>query len=90
MNRSSGKHPLDLKTGRLAFTPVLWSTGKRLDLEVDHAAFPHSRAPGYHGRTQDLKTGRWYAVYGKERDIPGWHCDTWVEEIATPGPAHEE
>lgn len=65
--------PLDLKTGRLVFTPVLRSTGERLDLEVDYFTFPHSKAPGFHGNTQDLKTGRWYAVYGKDCDIPGCH-----------------
>jgi hypothetical protein len=26
------QHPLDLKTGRLVFTPVLRSTGERLNL----------------------------------------------------------
>jgi hypothetical protein len=35
MRRKSWKHSLDLKTGRLVFTPVLRATGKRLDLEVD-------------------------------------------------------
>src|SRR5271166_2943432 len=58
------KHPLNLKTGRLAFTPVLRSTGERLDLEVAYESFPRSKAPGFHGNTQDLTTGRWYAVYG--------------------------
>lgn len=29
------RFPLDLKTGRLVFTPVLRSTGERLRLEVD-------------------------------------------------------
>ena len=78
------KHPLNLKTGRLAFTPVLRSTGERLDLEVDYESFPRSKAPGFHGNTQDLKTGRWYAVYGKECDITGCNCDAWVEEIPDP------
>jgi hypothetical protein len=78
------RFPLDLKTGRLVFTPVLRSTGQRLDLEVDYFTFPHSKAPGFHGNTRDLKTGQWYAVYGKDCDIPGCHCDAWVEEIPDP------
>ena len=52
-----------------------------MDLEVDYATFPRSKAPGFQGNTQDLKTGKWYAVYGKECDIPGCHCDAWVEEL---------
>ena len=84
MTNRRGKFPLDLKTGRIAFTPVLRSTGERLDLDVDYASFPRSKASGFHGHTQDLKTGRWYAVYGKECDIPGCHCDAWVEEIPAP------
>jgi hypothetical protein len=78
------KHPLDLKTGRLVFTPVLRATGERLDLVVDNATFPHSKAVGFHGYTQDLNSGQWYAVHGKECDIPGCCCDAWVEEIAAP------
>ena len=85
MKRKPWQHPLDSKTGRLAFTPVLLATGERLDLVVDYASFPRSKAPGFHGRTQDLKSGRWYALYGKECDIPGCHCDAWVEEIQPPG-----
>lgn len=77
--------PLDLKTGRLAFTPILRATGERLNLVVDYATFPGSKAQGFHGQTQDLNTGRWYAVYSKEYDIPGCHCDAWVEEIPGPG-----
>src|SRR5258708_34700630 len=65
------KHPLDLKTGRLAFSPVLRSTGERLDLVVDCKSFPSSGGLGFHGNTQDLKTGKWYTVYGKECDLPG-------------------
>lgn len=42
------------------------------------------KAPGFHGNTQDLKTGRWFAVYGKDCDIPGCHCDAWIEEIPDP------
>ena len=84
MTNKRWKHPLDVKTGRLAFTPVLRETGERLDLEVDYESFPHSKASGFHGDTQDLKTGKWYAVYGKECDIPGCHCDAWVEEILPP------
>jgi hypothetical protein len=76
------KFPLDLKTGRLAFAPVLRAMGERLDLVVDHAMFPYSKAPGFHGYTRDLNTGKWYAVYGKECDLPGCHCDAWVEEIS--------
>ena len=76
--------PFDLKTGRLAFSPVLRSTGERLSLEVDHDSFPHSKAPGFHGVTQDLKSGQWYAVYGKECDIPKCNCDAWVEPIEPP------
>jgi hypothetical protein len=79
-------HPIDFKTGRAVFTPVLRATGERLDFEVDYASFPKSKAPGFHGRTQDLKSGKWYAVYGKECDIPGCHCDAWVEEIPAPAP----
>jgi hypothetical protein len=78
------RFPLDLKTGRLVFTPILRSTGERLDLEVDYFTFPHSKAPGLHGNTQDLNTGQWYAVYGKDCSIPGCHCDAWVEEIPDP------
>ena len=78
------KFPLDLKTGRLVFTPVLRLTGERLDLVVDNASFPHSKASGFHGYTQDLNSGRWYAVYGKECDIPGCNCDAWVEEAEAP------
>jgi hypothetical protein len=84
MKRDRWKHPRYLKTGRLAFTPVLRSTGKRLDLEVDYESFPSPKAPGLHGQTQDLKTGQWYAVCGKECAIPGCHCDAWVEEIPVP------
>lgn len=85
MTTKRRKHPLDVKTGRLAFTPVLRATGERLDLVVDYATFPSSKAPGFHGYTQDLDSGQWYAVYGRECDIPGCHCDAWVEEIAAPG-----
>ena len=84
MSRERWKHPLDLKTGRLIFTPVLRSTGQRLDLVVDYMTFPRSDAPGFHGRSQDLRTGQWYAVYGKECDILGCNCDAWVEEIQAP------
>jgi len=69
MPRKRWKHPLDKKTGRVVFTPVLRSTGERLDLEVDYASFPRSKALGFHGYTQDVKIGQWYAVYGKECDI---------------------
>ena len=81
MKSRRGRHPLDLETGRAIFTPVLRATGERLDLEVDYASFPRSKALGFHGQTQDLKSGKWYAVYGKECDIPGCNCDAWVEEI---------
>jgi hypothetical protein len=66
MKNKQRRHPIDLKTGRAVFTPVLRETGERLDLEVDYASFPKSKSLGYHGRTQDLKSGKWYAVYGKE------------------------
>jgi hypothetical protein len=85
MTRKRWQYPLDLKTGRLVFTPVLRATGERLDLEVDCASFPGSKAIGFHGKTQDLKSGKWYAIYGKECDIPGCNCDAWVEEIPAPG-----
>jgi hypothetical protein len=81
MSRKRWKDPLDLKTGRLAFSPVLRSTGERLSLEVDYATFPNSKSPGFHGLTKDLNSGKWYAVYGKACDIPGCHCDAWVEEL---------
>jgi hypothetical protein len=81
MSRTRWRHPLNVETGRLVFTPVRRSTGERMDLEVDYTTFPHSKAPGFQGNTQDLKTGKWYAIYGKECDIPGCHCDAWVEEL---------
>src|SRR5262249_43323313 len=84
MDKKRWTHPLDLKTGRLRFTPMLRETGERLHLEVDYHSFPLSRESGYHGDVQDLLTGRWYAIFGKECDIPGCHCDAWVEEIAVP------
>ena len=68
-------------TAALVFTPVLRSTGERLDLLVDFFAFPSSNAPGFHGNVQDLKSGKWYAVYGKACDLPGCNCDAWVEEL---------
>ncbi len=77
-------HPLDIKTGRLLFTPVLRSTGERLHLEVDYTVFSRSKASGYHGNVQDLQSEKWYAVYGKECDIPGCNCDAWVEEVTPP------
>ena len=88
MSRKRTRHPLDVKTGRLEFSPILRATGERLDLVVDVLTFPSSKSPGFHGRTQDLKSGKWYAVYGKECDIPGCHCDAWVEEL--PGHPSEE
>jgi hypothetical protein len=69
------RHPFDPKTGRAIFTPVLKATGQRLELEVAYASFPKTKAPGYHGTVQDLQTGKWYAVYGKECSIPGCNCD---------------
>jgi hypothetical protein len=81
MSRKRWQYPLDLKTGRLAFSPVLRSTGQRLDLVVDVASFPSSKLLGFHGLTQDIDSGKWYAVYGKECDIPGCNCDAWVEEV---------
>ena len=75
------RNPIDTKTERAVFTPVVRATGERLDLEVDYATFPRSKALGFHGRTQDLRSGKWYAVYGKECDIPGCNCDARVEEI---------
>jgi hypothetical protein len=84
MDSKRGRQPFDLKTGRAVFTPVLRATGERLELEVEYATFPRSSALGFHGNTQDLKSGRWYAVYGKECDLPGCACDAWVEEIAPP------
>lgn len=78
------KHPFDSETGRVVFTPVLRSTGERLNLEVDYASFPGAKALGFHGLTQDLKSGKWYAVYGKECGIPRCYCDAWVEEIDAP------
>jgi hypothetical protein len=50
-------------------------------LEVAYATFPRSESFGFHGFTQDLKTGKWYAIYGKECDIPGCRCDAWVDAI---------
>jgi hypothetical protein len=85
MKAKRWRNPIDLKTGRAVFTPVLRTTEERLDLEVDYASFPWSKALGFHGRTQDLKSGKWYAVYGKECDIPGCNCDAWVGEIADAG-----
>ena len=79
------RHPLDPKTGRVMFTPVLRSSGERLELEVEYASFSRSSELGFHGHTQDLKPSKWYAVYGKECDIPGCNCDAWVEEILAPG-----
>jgi hypothetical protein len=76
--------PIDIKTGRAVFTPVLRATGERLELEVEYATFPRSKALGFHGYTQDLISGKWYAVYGKECDIPGCNCDAWVEETSKP------
>jgi hypothetical protein len=84
MKNRRRRQPFDRKTGRAVFTPVLRATGERLDLEVDYATFPRSNALGYHSQTQDLKSGKWYAVYGKECDIPGCNCDAWVEEIPDP------
>jgi hypothetical protein len=81
MSRIRWRHPLNVETGRLVFTPLCRSTGERMDLEVDYTTFPRSKAPGFQGNTQDLKTGKWYAIYGKECDIPGCHCDAWVEEL---------
>ncbi len=79
------RHPVNHKTGRAIFTPVLRATGERLNLEVDYMSFPRSNVLGFHGNTQDLKSGKWYAVYGKECDIPGCNCHAWVEEIESPG-----
>jgi hypothetical protein len=90
MAKKRGNHPLDLKTGRAVFSPVLRSTGERLDLEVDYASFPRSKKLGFHGYTQNLKTGAWYAIYGKECDIPGCHCDAWVDELPGPPPDLKE
>jgi hypothetical protein len=84
MANERSQNPLDLKTGRLVFTPVLQATGERLDLEVDYASFPQSRKLGFHGITQDLNTGKWYAVWGKECGLPGCCCDAWVVEIPAP------
>ena len=84
MSRKRRSDPLDLKTGRLDFTPVHRTTGERLDLVVDVRSFPGSKASGFHGYTQDLDSGQWYAVYGKECDIPGCNCDAWVEEVTEP------
>ena len=84
MKNKQRRQPFDPKTGRAVFTPVLRATGERLDLEVDYASFPKSNLLGFHGQTQDLKSGKWYAVYGKECDIPGCNCDAWVEEIPAP------
>lgn len=78
------KHPFDPKTGTAAFTPVLKATGRRLNLRVDYVTFPKTKAPGYHGTVQDLKSGTWYAVYGKPCSIPGCHCDAWAEEVDGP------
>jgi hypothetical protein len=39
------------------------------------------------GDTQDLKTGQWYAVNGKDCDLPGCRCDAWVEEVPAPDQA---
>jgi hypothetical protein len=83
MTKKRWKHPLDVSTGRVLFTPVLRSTGERLELQVDYASFPRSNKLGLHGYTQDVNTGQWYAIYGKECDIPGC-CDAWVEEISAP------
>lgn len=90
MKKKRWRHPFDPKTGRAIFTPVLRATGERLDLEVDYASFPKSKSLGYHGLTQDLKSGKWYAVYGKECSIPGCNCDAWVEEIPAPAEATVE
>src|SRR5437773_1289821 len=83
-NRKSRRHPLNLQTGVLLFTPVLRATGARLHLDVPYESFPASKALGYHGCVRDLRTGKWYAVYGKECSIPGCQCDAWVDEIAPP------
>jgi hypothetical protein len=57
MTKKRRTFPLDLKTDRLAFSPVLRSTGERLNLEVDYLSFPHSKVHVFHGYTQDLNTG---------------------------------
>ena len=49
MLRERRKFPLDFKTGRLVFTPVLRSTGERLHLEVDYASFPFRRRQAFTG-----------------------------------------
>jgi hypothetical protein len=84
MKSTRWQHPVNLKTGRAIFTPVLRATGERLNLEVDYVSFPRSNVLGFQGNTQDLKSGTWYAVYGKECDIPGCNCDAWVDEIESP------
>jgi hypothetical protein len=87
MKSKRWRHPFDPKTGRAVFTPILWATGEWLDLEVDYASFPRSKALGFHGQTQDLKLGKRYAVYGKECDIPG--CN-WSAVMAFPQSQHGE
>jgi hypothetical protein len=81
------RHPLDLKTGRALFTPVRRATGERLELEVEYDSFPRTKALGYRGTVQDLQTGKWYAIYGKECSVPGCRCDAWVEEVPDPSSA---
>jgi hypothetical protein len=44
----------------------------------------NGQEPGFHGHTQDLKAGKWYAVSGKDHGLPGCHCDAWVDEIPAP------
>jgi len=84
MSKKRVDFPLDFETGRLVFTPVLRATGKRLDLVVDYYSFCSSKEPGYHGTVQDLDTGKWFAVHGKECSIPGCNCDAWVDEVEGP------
>ncbi len=73
--------PFDPVTGIACFSPVLKTTGERLDLRVDYRLFPKTNAPGYHGEVRDLRTGKRYAVYGKECGIPSCNCDAWAVEI---------
>ena len=64
------------------FTPVLRSTGERIEIEnpVFSEGFGPERGLGRKGTVTDPKTGKTYRISGKACGL-GCQCDAWAVEV---------
>lgn len=67
--------------GTTVFTPVEWSTGRRLDLLIERGGLQNG--PDWERTVRDLRTGNLYRAWSKPCG-GGCVCDAWAEEIGSP------